>query len=215
MKNMMLTAAILPALALGASAQDTRWSELSLGDRVEVTFRSGATLSGTLVAPRPKTETVDYTREAALVLDVTWEYPGLNGTMSVPRTDVKSVRKMRVLDEKSRQRLAEMKVQIAAENAAAANAPKPAAPVVVPEKPVPAPAPDENAAKEAEELKKALELFAKYAPPDWGPERHTMILQKRARGQAPSLAEQDFDQNYELWLKGRAAAAKKPEPKKD
>ena len=91
--------------------------------------------------------------------------------------------------------------------------------MVAPEKPepAPAPAPDDKAAKEAaEELKKAQEFFAKYAPPDWGPERRTMITQKRARGQALSAAERDFDQGYALWEKGRAAAAPKPaDPKKD
>jgi hypothetical protein len=215
MKNMMLAAALLPMLVLPVSAQDAAWSDLALGDRVEVTFPSGATLMGTLVAPRPKVETVDYAREAALTLDVTWEYPGLNGTMTVPKKDVKGVRKLRVLDEKSRQRIADMKAAIKADHEAVIG-PKPPVAVPVPEAPVADPAPEDPAAKAAAELKKAMDFFAKYAPPDWGPERRIMINQKRARGQALSLAEGDFDQGYELWEKGRAAAAKKPaEPRKD
>lgn len=215
MRTMMLSLAILPALAFAASAQDTSWSDLAVGDRVEVVFRSGSTLVGTLVAPDPKVKTVDYAAESALTLDVTWEYPGLNGTMTVPKKDIKSLRKLRVLDEKSRQRIAEMKAKIAADNAAAANAPKPAPPAVKPETPAePAPQPEDKAAKEAEELKKALEFYARYPAPDWGPEHKTLILQKRSRGQVPTPAEREFEQNYELWEKGRAASAKKPAEQK-
>src|SRR5581483_12311452 len=47
MKKIMLAAALLPAICLAASAQETAWKDLAVGDRVEVAFRSGSTLMGT------------------------------------------------------------------------------------------------------------------------------------------------------------------------
>jgi hypothetical protein len=215
---MMMTLASLPLLALSAWAQDPSWGELGLGDRIEVTFRSGNTISGSLVAPTPKTTALDYSKESSLVLDVTWEYPGLNGTMTIPKKDIRSVRKLRVMDEKTRQRLIEMKQRIAADLA------KSAEPSAEPAKPPAEPKPDapkaddetrkreEKEKKEAEERKKAMDFYAKFPSPYWGPERHIMDVQKKARGQALSPAETDFEGGYvELWEKGRAASA----PKKD
>jgi len=209
MKNLTLTLVLLPILSLAATAQDVSWSDLTLGDRIEVTFRSGATLGGTLVAPNPKVTAVDYAKESALILDVTWEYPGLNGTMTVPKGDLKSVRKMRVLDEKTRTMMEEAKKRLAEENATPTAAPRPAAAT-----PAPAPAKPPVAAPvdPKEELQKAVDFYAKFPPPYWGPERHTMNLQKQARGQAWNAAEAEFEKDYlKLWEKGRASSA----PKKD
>lgn len=214
---MMLTLALVPLFALRADAQDVSWSDLALGDRVEVTFHCGNTISGTLVASSAKVSSLDYTKESTLVLDVTYEYPGLNGTMTVPKKELKSVRKLRVLDEKTKRNLDEIKKKIAADNAKPVE-PKietaPVEPVVKPETPDDAAkrAAIEKARKEAEELKKAMEFYAKFPSPYWGPDRHTMDNQKRARGQAWSAAEAEFEKDYEkLWEKGRAASV----PKKD
>ncbi|MBI3854138.1 MAG: hypothetical protein HY293_00440 [Planctomycetes bacterium] len=198
MKKMMLTLALLPSLALAAAAQDTAGAGLAVGDRVEITFFSGATIRGTIVKPW------DAAKETALTLDLTWEYTGLNGTLSVPRSDLKSVRKLRVLDDATIRGLEAVKKQIALENAAPVR-PAPAAPSTEPAKP--APAPDDKAAKEAEELKKALEMFKKYPSPEWSPERRNAIRLKRYRGQVPTSAESDFEQGFDLWEKGRAASA--------
>ena len=216
---MMLTLALAPLLAFAAAAQDVPWGDLALGDRVEVTFQSGNTLSGTLVASSPKTSSLDYSKQASLILDVTWEYPGLNGTMTVPKKEIKSVRKLRVMDEKTRKNLLEMKQRIAGENA------KPVEPKVEPPPPAAEPKPEppatseeerkkaeEKAKLEAELRKKATEFYAKFPSPFWGPERHIMNVQKKARGQALSAAETEFEKDYvELWDAGRAASA----PKKD
>ena len=211
MKKMTLTLALLSVISFRAAAQDVFWSDLALGDRVEITFRSGNTLGGMLVAPDAKVKSLDYAKEPALTLDVTWEYPGLNGTVTVLKKEIKSVRKMRVIDEKTRLSLEEMKQRIAAENAKQRPEPK----VVTP---APAPTPDakpetkpeDEAAAKAEELKKAMEFYAKYPSPFWGPERHTLNVQKKARGQAWSQAETEFEQDYEkLWEKGRAASVPK------
>jgi hypothetical protein len=214
----MMTLAFAPLLAFVAAAQDVSWNDLAAGDRIEVTFQSGNTISGTLVATDSKTTSIDYSKEASLVLDVTWEYPGLNGTMSVPKKEVKSLRKLRVMDEKTRQNLIEMKRRIASENGKTdepkAEGTKPPA-----EPKVEAPKTDEEkkkaeeqAKKEAEDRKKAMDFYAKFPTPYWGPERHIMNVQKKARGQALSAAESEFEGGYlELWDKGRAASA----PKKD
>jgi len=215
----MLTLALAPLIAFAAAAQDVPWGDLALGDRVEVTFQSGNTLSGTLVASSPKISSLDYSKQASLILDVTWEYPGLNGTMTVPKKEIKSVRKLRVMDEKTRKNLLEMKQRIAAENA------KSAEPKVEPPPPAAEPKPEppatseeerkkaeEKAKLEAELRKKAAEFYAKFPSPFWGPERHIMNVQKKARGQALSAAETEFEKDYiELWDIGRAASV----PKKD
>jgi hypothetical protein len=220
MKKMMLTFAFAPLLALAAAAQDVSWSDLAVGDRIEVTFQSGNTISGSLVATNPKTSSIDYSKESSLVLDVTWEYPGLNGTMTVAKKEVKSLRKLRVMDEKMKQRLLEMKQKLAADNAKAAEPkadPAPVEPKVEP-KPEAPKTEDEKlkaelqAKKDAEERKKAMDFYAKFPSPYWGPERHIVNVQKKARGQALSAAEIEFEAGYlELWDKGRAASA----PKKD
>jgi hypothetical protein len=218
MKTMMMLA-FLPLLAPGAAAQEVPWNDLAVGDRVELTFRSGNTISGTLVTTSPKTTSVDYSKESALVLDVTWEYPGLNGTMTIPKKEIKSLRKLRVMDEKTRQNLIEMKRKIAADNA------KPDEPKVEPAPPAVAPKPEaskpgddlkkkaeEQAKKDAEERQKAMDFYAKFPSPFWGPERHIMDVQKKSRGQALSAAETEFEKGYqELWEKGREAFG----PKKD
>ena len=218
MKKMMMSLACLSLFTLAAWAQDPSWGDLALGDRIEVTFRSGNTISGSLVAPSPKTSAIDYSKESSLILDVTWEYPGLNGTMTISKKEIRSLRKLRVMDEKTRQRLIEMKQRIAADNAKSAE--PPAEPAKPPAEPKPdAPKADdearmreEKAKKEAEELKKAMDFYAKFPTPYWGPERHTMDVQKKSRGQALSPAELEFESGYgDLWEKGRAASA----PKKD
>jgi len=226
MKKMMMTLAFLPLLALGAPAfaeapagrQDVSWGDLTLGDRIEVTFQSGNTISGTLVASDSKATPIDYSKQSALVLDVTWEYPGLNGTMTVPKKEVKSIRKLRVMDEKTRQNLIEMKNRIAAENAKSGE-PKAEPPKLPPDAKPEAPKTDDEkkkaeelAIKEAEERKKATEFYSKFPTPYWGPERHIMNVQKKARGQALSPAESEFENGYlDLWEKGRSAST----PKKD
>lgn len=63
--------------------------------------------------------------------------------------------------------------------------------------------------KDAEELKKAIEFYNKFPPPDWGPIRHTLDLQKQARGQTLTPLEREFEAGYPaLWEKGREASQK-------
>jgi hypothetical protein len=222
MKKMMLTLSLAPFLALNVAARDTRWEDLALGDRIEITFHSGGTIMGTLVAPVPAGKeaaatTMNYARESALVLDVTWEYPGLNGTLSVLKKEIRSVRKLRVLDAETIRKLGELKKQLTAENEKAVvpkspelSVPKNLAPEPKPEAPT-----DDAAKKAAEELQKAREFYAKYPAPDWNPERRNAIRLKMYRGQTPTPAEREFEAGFTLWEKGRAAVDKSPEPQKN
>jgi len=201
---MMLTLAL--ALSAVAPASAKAQDDLAPGDRVEITFRSGATLGGTIVAPPPKAD------PGSLILDVTWEYPGLNGTMTVPKKDIQSLRKLRGLDPDTKRKLEEIKKRMAEENA---QAPKPQPVVVTPEPPKPDPAvdpKDDKAKKEAEELKKALEFYAKFPSPGWSEERRNAIRLKKFRGQVPTPTEAEFVAGFELWEKGRAASEKKTTP---
>lgn len=209
MKTSLMALLFLPMAVLGAQAQDVAWSELAQGDRVEITFPSGATLRGTLVAASPRTTRLEVDKETALTLDLTWEYPGLNGTLTVPKKDVKSVRRLQALDQKTLQELERMKKQLAAENAKAAAEARPAPPpAAAAPKPEPLPGDPPAPKKEDEDLKKAIEFYNKFAPPFWGPEHHIVDIQKVARGQALSPAESEFEAGYPvLWEKGRAASA--------
>ena len=183
---------LLMTLALALAVQDTP------GDRIEITFHSGATLAGTIVAPPPKAD------PGSLTLDVTWEYPGLNGTMTVAKKEIKSVRKLQGMDEKTKEKLAEMKKRIAEENAREEKT-KPA-PVVTPEPPKPDPLdPGDPKKKAEEELKKAREFYAKFPAPDWSEERRNAIRLKKFRGQVPTPTEREFEAGFELWEKGRKA----------
>lgn len=181
---------LLMTLALAFVVQDAP------GDRIEVTFHSGATLNGTIVAPPPKAE------PGSLTLDVTWEYPGLNGTVTVAKKEIRSVRKLQLLDEKTKQQLAEMKKRIAEENARQEK-PKPEPVVVAPEPPRPELSPERD--PKEEELKKAREFYAKYPAPDWSEERRNAIRVKKFRGVIPTPAEREFEAGFELWEKGRKA----------
>jgi len=215
MKTALLALALLPSLVLPVAAQDTPWSDFAVGDRVELTFPSGGTIRGTLVTSSPKSTSRDYARESALTLDLTWEYPGLHGTMTVPKTDFKSARKLQPAVKQ-----AGSSSHHPLDRPPGENEKPPGARPVTPANPPGARAdavPDDKPDKDAEELKKALEFYGKYPPPYWGPDRHTMDVQKKDRGQALTPAERDFEAGYPaLWEKGRAASPPNPpEPKKE
>ena len=71
---MKYTLLVLSLLASVASAQDDVWKSLSKGDRVQITFRSGNMIMGTLdhkpADPRLKQGTIDYSSVTELTLDV-------------------------------------------------------------------------------------------------------------------------------------------------
>ena len=93
---------LLPFLASVATAQDDPWKSLSKGDRVQVTFRSGNTILGSLTTrpadPRVPPGPIDFSAITEITIDVSLEYPGLNGTMTIPKKEIKEIRKLGNLD---------------------------------------------------------------------------------------------------------------------
>jgi hypothetical protein len=102
---------LLPFLASVASAQDDVWKTLAKGDRVQITFRSGNMLLGNLAPkpgdPRLQPPAVDYSTATEITIDLSLEYPGLNGTMSIPRREIKEIRKLQNLDAATMKRIQE------------------------------------------------------------------------------------------------------------
>lgn len=113
---------LLPFLASAASAQDDIWKLLTKGDRVQITFRSGNTLLGNLSSkptdPRVQPPPVDYSTATEVTLDLSLEYPGLNGTMTIPRREIKEIRKLQNLDAATMKRIQEEMARIKAQTAA-------------------------------------------------------------------------------------------------
>ena len=100
---------ILPLLASLASAQEDVWKQLSKGDRVQVTFRSGNTIAGQLTNkpadPRLVQDKLDLSTVTEITLDVSLEYPGLNGTLSIPKMEIKEIRKLQNIDPETEKRI--------------------------------------------------------------------------------------------------------------
>lgn len=213
--NMML--ALLPLLAAPGFSQDEVWKSLKLGDRVQVIFRSGNMITGQLTAkpgdPRVKVAPVDYAVATELTLDVTLEYPGLNGTLSVPRKEIKEVRKLQNLDAQTMKRMQDelQKVQEAArvdeeerkriEKERDARKPKPGDPA---DPAVPATTDPKDPAPDADRLKKGLDLLARFPPPEWGPHKVQEIIAKGLRKQPITLLEKEFGDNIGLWQEALA-----------
>ena len=211
---------LLPFLASVASSQDDLWKTLKKGDRIQVTFRSGNMITGQLEAkpgdPRIKGPEVDYGQATELTLDVSLEYPGLNGTMTIPKKEIKEIRLLQNLDPVTRKRLEDevkkIQQQIAADESARKSSDeersKAAAAAVA------AAAKGDNAkktaaqkgedlVKEAEELKKAMEIFSRFPPDKWGAQTMKEIADKTIRKQAITQEEREFldPEVQRLWQK--------------
>jgi len=123
MKHSLL---LLPLLASVAFAQDDPWKTLTKGDRVQITFRSGNSIMGNLANkpadPRVPPGAIDYAAVTEVTIDVSLEYPGLNGTMTIPKKEIKEIRKLGNLDAASMKKIQEemlrMKKQAEADEAA-------------------------------------------------------------------------------------------------
>jgi hypothetical protein len=100
---------ILPFLASLASAQDDPWKGLNKGDRVQIMFRSGNTILGALTNkpadPRLPKGPIDFSTVSEVTIDVSLEYPGLNGTMTIPKKEIKEIRKLGNLDSQTMKRI--------------------------------------------------------------------------------------------------------------
>lgn len=203
----------LPALLLALAAQDDIYAQLKLGNRIQVTFRHGATLSGTLVAvardPKIKIDELDYTKETTLTIDMSWEYPGLTGTMSIPKDQIKEVRKLQALDPTTRKAIEEQtrlaKLQTAKDEEERREAGKikdEAIKKAVAEK-LESETKGLNEAEKAKKLeliKKSLELRKKFPPGEWDPVKVAEAVRQRALNRLPPTPEQrEFQENQQLW----------------
>ncbi len=202
---MIGTLALAGFLAAGQETPDEVYKRLALGDRVEITLRSGATLTGKLVAPareagEPAAGALDFTKEKALSLDMSIEYPGLSGTMTVRKDQIKSLRKVQNLTPDQVRKLEEEKRKIE-EDRKAPKPPPAAPPPAEAEKPKPSPKPsaEDEAKKKEDQLKKGAALYAKFPPSDWGPDRNAGIRLKLARSQALTPQEREFHEGFPLW----------------
>lgn len=227
MKYILLALPFLAAPAL-AQQDDDPYKTLSLGDRVQVTFRSGGTISGQLVvnpigrAIRPApikpgeepAEKIDYTKESSLTIDVSWEYPGLNGTMTIVKKEIKEVKKLQHLDKETLKRLMEQKAEVAkdldrqnrANQADSERRTKAGLTERAKIDEQAKKADDEaiNQAKEAAKLKK-LEIL-KLFPPDqgWGPDKFKDIGAKALRKQPLTDQENLFMQSFGAWAEAKS-----------
>jgi hypothetical protein len=227
---------VLPLLASVASAQDDVWKLLANGDRVQITFRSGNMIMGTLAHrpadPRVKQGAIDYSTVDELTLDVSLEYPGLNGTMTIYKKEIKEIRKIQSMDaatmKRVREELQKIQQQSAADEAARKSAEA--------EKDKTAAAARDKADKDAEaerkdkdkgaamikdfnDLQKGKELLAKFPPEKYGPHTLQEAIKKSSLKQPVSLDVQEFSdpEVQRLWKLALDAqkASKKEEPKEE
>jgi hypothetical protein len=173
---------------------------------------------------------VDYSKEAFLTLDVSLEYPGLNGTMSLARKDIRDVRKLQKLDEATRRRLEEEQKKIREGQAAdetarrefearrtadgkkeLENAEKAAAEADA--KADEAKALEDKAAK----IKSGDDLLKQFPPDQWNDERKQVILNKSQAKLPISPEERAFLDKQAEWseaVKSDKARKEKAEKEK-
>ncbi len=194
--------------------------------QVYLGLQSAERLDSELARLRVKAEAakVDYSKEAFLTLDVSLEYPGLNGTLSLARKDIKELRKLQKLDEATRRRLEEERRKISASQAAdedarregeikrseaaraeAEKAEKEAAEALLKG--------DEVKALEAKaaKLKEAEDLLKQFPPDKWSEERRQEIINKTQTRLVVTPEEKAFLEKSKEW----ADAVKAEKDKKE
>lgn len=227
---MKYTLVLLPFLAASAWGQaEDVYKTLSLGDRVQITFRSGGTITGQLdrnpigQIPKPKAEdapeeAVDYSKEASLTVNLSWEYPGLDGTMTILKKEIKDIKKLQTLDKETMERLKKQKAQIQKDlekqnfqNKADAKRRDKEAQAAAEKLDVKARTDLDATALAAEEAKQAklaeegAKLLKKFPPEaGWGPKKLDEIQQKSIRKNSIITPDEtDFMQNYQLWIRAK------------
>lgn len=169
--------------------------------------QSAERLEAALGRLRQKTQEakVDFSKEDFLTLDVSLEYPGLNGTMSLARKDIKDVRKLQKLDEATRRRLEEEHRKIresqAADEAARRDSEIKRTEDAKAEIEAAAKAEIENKKKadeakaleeKAAKLKSQDELLKQFPPEQWTEERRQLIINKSTNKLPVSPEERAF-----------------------
>jgi len=186
---------ILPFLASAAGAQDDIWKQLQRGDRVSITFRSGNAISGQLASktadPRTPPAAEDYATATQITLDVSLEYPGLNGTLTIPKKEMKDIRKLQSMDaateKRIREEIARIQKQTAADEAsrqsteadrqkaarkAKADAEK------LDQASLDAKNKGQAAVKDLEDIQKGLDLLKRFPPDKFGPQTAKEVADK-------------------------------------
>lgn len=195
-----------------ALVQNDEYGKLKLGQRVEITFRHGATVSGTLVARDPKVDAVDYSREAALTIDMSREYSALPGTLSVPKDQIREVRRLQALDPKTEEQVRQERLKAEEDErkrqedkTRRANEGK----IVIS-----CPPPPVSDMEREEKLKKSRELRAKFPPSEWSLEMVTEAVRRRALNRLrPTPEQREFLENYPLWMLAEQVDKSKKAPK--
>ncbi|HEV3029748.1 MAG TPA: hypothetical protein VG457_19370 [Planctomycetota bacterium] len=211
---------LLPFLVSTAVAQDDIWKSLSKGDRVSITFRSGNAIQGQLTAkpadPRIPEGPLDFSQMSEITIDVSLEYPGLNGTLSIPRKEIKEIRKLQNLDKATMDRINAEILRIrqqAAADEAARRAIENEKDVAVKKARADADKLDKSSAdlkskgaaavKDLEDLQKGLDLLKKFPPGQYGPDTAKTVADKALRKQPVTALESEFldPETQRLWNK--------------
>jgi hypothetical protein len=235
---MKYTLAIFPLLTAAAWGQaEDVYKTLAKGDRVQITFRSGGTITGMLVpnpigqpakpvlreAEAPPEVAIDYTKETSITVDLSWEYPGLTGTMTLFKREIKEVKKLQSLDKETMDRLRKQKSQIQKEldkqnlqrvtdskkkDKDALAASKDLKDKEKAEKDAAQAAAED--AKNQKAMEEGSKLLKKFHPDGgWGPDKFKDISQKtRMKLSTITPEETEFVQNYPLWTRAKEAMDK-------
>ncbi len=217
---MKYTPLVLPLLASLATAQEDIWKQLSKGDRVQITFRSGNTIAGLLTNkpadPRVVQDKLDISSVNEITLDVSLEYPGLNGTLSIPKMEIKEIRKLQNIDPETEKRIRaeiqriqsqaaednKVRKQMEDERDAKAKKDREAAEKI---DKAALEAKNKGAAtvKEMEDIEKGLQLLKRFPPDKFGPQTAKDVADKSLLKIPVTPDEREFvdPKNYELWQK--------------
>jgi hypothetical protein len=223
---------LLPFVASVAVAQDDPWKSLNKGDRVQIMFRSGNTILGSLTAkpgdPRVPPGAVDYSALTEITIDVSLEYPGLNGTMTIPKREIREVRKLGNLDAATMKRIQEEMQRLqkqAAEDEKSRKASEgerdkaaKAAREAIEKKEKDAAGDKDKGAqmlKDFQELQKGKDLLQRFPPDKYGPQTLKDMADMAVRKQPVPLDMRDFADPEVQRLWNLALTAQKDDKKKE
>ncbi len=190
---------------------------IKMGDRVEITLKSGFAVRGRLVqttigddgrAAFTADPNVDLAKLTILLLDLSWDHPELSGEMGVERVNIQSMRKLRQLTpaearelEKRRQEaLARAQKEDDARRAAAAREDKArldeleALAKAKREKDLDRDVGERKA--KADSLARGRAAYEKFPPPQWSADTLKEIEQKRRLRLPVSEEMQEFERTY-------------------
>src|SRR5262245_46708538 len=223
---------ILPLLASLATAQDDPWKSLKKGDRVAITFRSGNSIMGRLANkpadPRVPAGDIDFAAVTEVTIDVSLEYPGLNGTMSIAKKEIKEIRKLGNLDSAAMKKIQEEMERItkqAAEDEKARKAAEGERDKAAKTARDAADKEDKESAKDKEkggellkdfnDLQEGKKLLQRFPPDKYGPQTLKEMADMAVRKQPVPIDMREFAEPEVQRLWNLALTAQKEEKKKE